>query len=1080
MPRLLALLLALALPTVALAQTVAIAQISGVVKDESGAALPGVEVQVTQTATGATRFVITGEGGEYVLPSLPTGPYKLEAKLQGFSTYEQSGITLQVGASPVINVTLKIGAVSETIMVSANATLVEARSTSVGTVISEEQMVGLPLDGRQASQLVLLSGAAVTNSGNGLIGSQRQYPSAVAISVAGGTGNSTIYLVDGAFNNDPVLNIGQPMPFPDALQEFKVESGVRPARYGIYTGATVNAITKAGTNNFHGNVFEFLRDHRFNAINHFATADDGLNRNQYGGTIGGPIKQSKMFFFGALQVSRNRQRPSDSTAFVPTAAMRAGDFTAAASAECNAGRALTLPTPFEGNRVSPSLFNPVAVRIMNLLPVATDPCGRITYAVPDNNDEQQVVSRLDWQATSKQRLFGRHFIANYDRAPAYDGANLLLTTGSGLGLDNRVQTLSVGDDYVMSANVVSATRFAYAKSRIHRAQGADLPNFTDLGSNVWSAATDPGLSFFNLSVTNGFPTAGFPGNFESATYQLSQDFDWVKNAHQVSFGGSWIQPGLDVIGPFQANGIFTFNGTRVGGGRLGIADMLLGLPSQYRQGGNQLVKQQLNYFGVYVQDVWRISDRFTLNAGIRWEPYLAAHDDYGFYSHFDMDWFLAGRKSSVFTNAPAGLMFEGDEGFPENANTFNKLNQVAPRVGIVWDPKGDNVQTIRAAAGVYYDSPRLWQYGRHPLNAPFGNTIQVNNPASFSDPWIGYAGGNPFPTPFPPPSNISFPLQGTYVTMPLNLDPMQVRQWNVSYQRQFATTWMASATYLGNRTKNTWIGRELNPAVYIPGNSTQANQETRRVLYLANPTQGQYYSTIQESFGGTGRYDGIVLALQRRLSGGWSMNTNLTLSECVNDGEPGVDITNSFPDPNDPSTNRGPCQADRPYILNSSIVYMMPGVGSGVVRAITDGWQIGTVLQARSGSPMTPSTTGNLSLTGLGNQRPLVVGDPDLDDRTIERWFNTAAFAPNTPGVWGDTPRGFLRGPAYWNIDLALSRVLRMPNEHRLEVRLEAFNLTNRVHLGEPNTTLGSADFGRITNTVADARVMQFAVKYQF
>src|SRR4030095_9942075 len=215
--------------------------------------------------------------------------------------------------------------------------------------------------GRQASQLVLLSGAAVINAGNGLIGSQRQYPSAVAISVAGGTGNSTIYLVDGAFNNDPVMNIGQPMPFPDALQEFKVESGVRPARYGIYTGATVNAVTKAGTNSFHGSAFEFLRDHTFNAINRFATQDDGLNRNQYGGTIGGPIRQNKMFGFGALQMTRNRQRPSDITTFVPTAAMRAGDFTQVASAACNAGTALTLPAPFVNNRVDPSVFSPRAL-----------------------------------------------------------------------------------------------------------------------------------------------------------------------------------------------------------------------------------------------------------------------------------------------------------------------------------------------------------------------------------------------------------------------------------------------------------------------------------------------------------------------------------------------------------------------------------------------------------------------------------------------------------------------------------------------------------------------------------------------
>jgi hypothetical protein len=315
--------------------------------------------------------------------------------------------------------------------------------------------------------------------------------------------------------------------------------------------------------------------------------------------------------------------------------------------------------------------------------------------------------------------------------------------------------------------------------------------------------------------------------------------------------------------------------------------------------------------------------------------------------------------------------------------------------------------------------------------------------------------------------------------MPFDLNPMEVRQWNVSYQRQFASSWMASVTYLGNRTSNTWIGRELNPAVYTP-TATQANLESRRRLFLLNPSEGQYYSTIQEAFGGTGRYDGVVLSLQRRLNNGWTMNTNLTLSECVNDGEPGVDITNSFPDPDDPSTNEGPCDADRPYILNSSFVYQVSGVGGGWVRRLVNDWQIGTVFQARSGSPLTLSTTGNRSLTGLGNQRPIVVGDPDLDDRTITRWFNTDAFTGNSPGSWGDSPRGFLRGPAYWNIDLAVSRVFRMTGDTRIEVRAEAFNVTNRVHLGNPNVTFGSADFGRITATQGDARVMQFAVKYTF
>ena len=1078
MVRVLVFALALAVPTLSSAQTVAIAQISGVVTDESGGALPGVEVTVTQTSTGLTRFVVTGAGGEYVLPNLPIGPYKLEAKLQGFSTFEQTGIVLQVGTSPVVNVSLKIGTLSETVTVAAGATMIETRNTAVGTVVSQEQMVGLPLDGRQASQLVLLAGAAVTQPG-GLIGSQREYPSAVAISVAGGTGNSTIYLVDGAFNNDPVNNIGQPMPFPDALEEFKVETGVRPARYGIYTGATVNAVTKAGTNRFHGNLFEFMRDHRFNARNAFALTDDGLSRHQMGGTLGGPLLQNRLFFFGGLQYSRNRQRPNDAQAFVPTAAMLQGDFTQVASAACNNGTALTLPAPFVGNRIAPSQFNPISMRIVSLLPVATDPCGRTTYGVGDNNDEQQIVGRLDWQATQKQRFFGRYYVANFDRAPGFDGQNLLLASGTGLGLDNRVQTLSVGDDYLLTQNLVSATRFAWARSRINRAQGDDLPNYTTLGANVFSAATDPGLSFFNLAVTNGFPTAAFPGNFESTTYQLSQDFDWIKGAHQVSFGGSWIRPGLDVVGPFQANGIFTFNGTRVGAGRLGLADLMLGLPSQFRQGGNQTVNQRLNYVGAYVQDVWRVGDKLTLNAGLRWEPYFSATDDNGFYSHFSLEAFQAGRRSRVFTNAPAGLLFAGDDGFPDNANTFDNLNQFAPRFGLAWDPAGNNVQTVRAAVGVYYDSPKLWQYGRHPLNAPYGNTIQVNQPASINDPWASYPGGNPFPIPFPPPSDLRFPTLGTYVTMPLDLDPMRVTQWNVSYQLQFASSWMASVSYLGNRTANIWIGKELNPAVVIPG-STQGNQDARRALILQNPVEGAFYSTIQESFEGWGRYHGVIIGLQRRMANNWSMNTNVTLSRCRNNGEPGTDITNVFPDPNDPSTNWGPCDVDRPFIVNSSFTYQSPGVGSGFLRTLTSDWSIGTVLQARSGSPLTPTTTGNLSLTGLGNQRPFIVGDPDLDDRSAARWFNTAAFAPNTPGTWGDTPRGFLRGPAYWNIDLALSRLVRVNDRHRFELRAEAFNVTNRVHLDNPNTVYGNANFGRIIATQGGPRIMQFALKYLF
>ena len=1069
------------------AQTVAIAQISGVVSDESGAALPGVEVQVTQTATGASRFVVTDERGEYVLANLPIGPYKLEAKLQGFSTYERTGITLTVGASSVINVVLKIGTVQETVTVSANAALVETRNTGVGTTVTEEQMVGLPLNGRQPSQLILLSGPAVDNGGSGaLIGSQRQYPSAVAISVAGGTGNSTLYLVDGGYNNDPLNNIGQPMPFPDALQEFKVENGVRPARYGVYTGATVNAVTRSGANAFHGDGFAFGRHHAFNSRGYFDIADDGLVRAQTGGTLGGPIIKNKLFFFAGPQITNERVRPTSADTFVPTAKMLAGDFTDVMSAQCQGGVNRTLGGPFVSNTISPALFNPIAVKIAALLPTgSTDSCGRTRFTVPNDSDEIQTVVRSDYQVNGAQRVFGRYYIANYDRQPSYDGTNVLMATGSGLGLDNRVQTLALGHDWVLTPNLVAATRFSFQRSRILRVQGASLPTWGQLGANVYSYTNEPGQNFYNLSVTNGWATPAFPGKFMSTTPQFSEDIDWVRGAHSLSFGGMWIRPFEDADGPFQANGTFSFNGTRAGGAtaqdRLGMADFLLGLPSSFSQGGSQIVAEKMHYVGVYAQDVWRVNNRVTLNAGLRWEPYLAAKDQNGFTMAFNMDWFNQNRHSVTFPNAPAGLMFAGDEGFPDNgANTANRYNQFAPRAGVVWDPSGEGTQTIRAAAGLYYDSPKLWQYGHHMLNPPFGNTVAVTNP-SLANPWANFPGGNPLPVPSPIPSTFTFPLLGTYVSMPVDIHPMQVRQWNVSYERQVFKDVLLSATYLGNRTTHLWNGYELNPGVYIPGQSTTANVDARRVLNQLNPSQGRYYGSVAVTDdGGFGHYNGVILAMQKRLSRGWSANTNFTVAKCLNNGEPSTDIGNTYPDPNDRSTNWGPCDADRHYISNTSLILQSPGFGSGLVHALTTSWQVGTVLQARTGAPLTPGTTGNLSLTGLNNQRPILVGDQTVSDPNENQWFNTAAFAPNTPGVWGNTPKGLLRGPGFWNVDLALSRNLGVGDGKHVEVRIESFNVFNNVNLGNPNVTLGNANFGRITTTAGGPRIMQFAAKYVF
>src|SRR5215216_6656052 len=422
----LALVIALASTANAFAQAVAVAQLSGTVADQSNAALPGVDVTITQTVTGLTRQTVTNEQGGYVFANLPVGPYKLTVKLQGFSTFEQTGIVMSVGDTRSVNATLALGAMSETVSVSADATLVETRNVNVGTVVPQEQIVDLPLNGRSVLQLIVLSGSAVENNG---LTDNRQYPNAVAISVAGGTGNSTMYLVDGGFNNDPQNNTGNPMPFPDALQEFKTETGVRSARYGMSTGATVNAVTKSGTNQYHGTAFDFVRDHKFNAIRFFERQengglgrDDGLKRNQAGGTFGGPIFQDKLFFFGGTQITNTRIAPTAQDQIVPTDEVRRGDFRRIMSAACRGGTARTLGAPFVNNQVSPALFNPIALNMMSMLPLP-DPaidvngCGRYVVQLPNDSDEQQYIARLDYQFTPQQRVFARVFTTHYLHAP---------------------------------------------------------------------------------------------------------------------------------------------------------------------------------------------------------------------------------------------------------------------------------------------------------------------------------------------------------------------------------------------------------------------------------------------------------------------------------------------------------------------------------------------------------------------------------------------------------------------------------------------------------------------------------------
>ncbi|MBF8300922.1 MAG: hypothetical protein HW394_1292, partial [Acidobacteria bacterium] len=419
----------------------ATAELNGRVTDESNAVLPGVTVTATQTDTGFTRTVVTEGNGVYSMPNLPTGPYRLEVSLQGFRTYEQTGIVLQVGATPTINASLGVGNLEETVSVEAAAPLVDVRSSGISEVVENERIVELPLQGRQVTNLIVLAGAAV-NTGD--VSGQRNRADSVAISVAGGLRTGVAYVLDGAMHNDPYDNTNMPFPFPDALQEFSVATSGLSAQYGMHSGASVNAVTRSGTNAFHGNAFEFLRDKTFNATDPFAPngadgkrVDDGLVRNQFGGTLGGPIVRDKLFFFGGYQGTATRQTPASFVAFVPTPAMLAGDFAAISSPACNAGRQVALRAPFVNNRIDPALFSKAAVTISKRLPTPVDPCGEIRYSVPLDNNDKQIVARGDYQMGGNHSLFARYIDAFENRLPTLSRTGNILTVRREFGANKR-------------------------------------------------------------------------------------------------------------------------------------------------------------------------------------------------------------------------------------------------------------------------------------------------------------------------------------------------------------------------------------------------------------------------------------------------------------------------------------------------------------------------------------------------------------------------------------------------------------------------------------------------------------------
>ena len=712
--------------TAAWAQAVATAQIFGSITDPSGSPIPGAKVSVTQTETGLNRSVQSSSSGDYLLPELPIGPYRLEVSAKGFGSYIQTGITLQVSDSPKVNITLRLGQITQQVEVSADASMVKTDTTAVSQVIDKARIVDLPLNGRQPTQLIMLSGAAnnigPANGQTDLVTS-KNYFSSDSISVAGGQANGTNYLLDGGENMDVFSNVNLPLPFPDALQEFSVETSALSAKYGMHAGAVVSSVTQSGTNQFHGDLFEFVRNGYVDARDFFASAPDTLKRNQFGGTLGAPILKDKLFGFFGYQGTQIRTAPPSSISFTPTQSVLGGDFSQLESANCqSSGSARTLINPsngqpFANNFISPSLFNPQAVNLLKYVPVSNNPCGEVTYAIPEPQRENQYIGRLDWNQSAKNTVFGHYFLADYASPGQFSTSNILLAQQRGV-LD-RSQSAVIGDTFTFSPNVVNSAHVGYTRLAITRGPASDLINFNDIGT----AITQPLANFLNVSVS-GYFNVGCgtcsPSYIRQNNFQFADDLDIIIGRHHISLGAEWVHYRFDLQLGSLANGSFTFNGQSTNDALL---DFMLGIPETFVQGNLQPFNARQNYYGAYVHDVFRLSKNLTVQAGLRWEPYLPGREIKDRMNHFDFAGYAAGRQSSVYVNAPPGLFFPGDPGIPKTF-TSNRPWDFQPRAGIAWDPNGNGKQVLRAwvRSVLRHDGHRL--LGRPDRRCTLGNDHQ--------------------------------------------------------------------------------------------------------------------------------------------------------------------------------------------------------------------------------------------------------------------------------------------------------------------------------------------------------------------
>jgi Carboxypeptidase regulatory-like domain len=1065
--------------------------INGSVTDPSGAVIPGAKVIATEVETTLSRDTVSSPEGLYVIGGLRPTRYTLSVSAPGFRPVTQTGIGLEANDTLTINLKLEVGATSEAVNVEANAAQVDTTTATLRQVVDSARMVELPLNGRNAAQLTaLVAGAVNAPSNNADQGTTKTFPAAVTVSVNGGRQNNIAFNLDGVHSEDIFSNVNQPLPMPDALQEFSFQTSNFSAEYGQNSSGVVNVVTKSGTNAFHGNAFEFVRNAEFNARNFFSAKRDQLKRNQFGGTLGGPIIKDRLFFFGGYQRTKIRNTRNDLSAYVPTAADLTGDF----SAYLNAGdpgnplrRQVLIKDPtngqvFPNNQIPASRFDPASLAMLKYLPASPSANGFALYSLPVIQDFDEFIVRTDYSISANDRLNFRFNKSYYNQPGIFANNNLL--TYSDTTPDSSYNT-AIQETHVFSPTLLNDFRFGVTREITSRHPPSNTPNVTDFGvKNIYQT---PDKAMESFSVSGFYSFGAFADSvFARTTFDWYDTVRWVKGRHSISLGGAFERARFNQNNHLFQNGTFSFTGDITG---VAISDFLLGRLRTFTQGWGSFQRDRNILFSTFVQDTFKVSNHLTLNFGVRWEPSMPWRDLYNQAEAFDPTLYANGVRSKVYTNAYPGEIFTGDPGFPDDGRSTS-WNNVAPRFGFAYDVSGDGRTSIRGGAGVFYNSRvPAFSNDSQVQTSPFSPTVSLTNPAGpFSNPYLGV--NNPFPLTFPVPHDFVFPTPVRVYSWDASHYKLQtptVYNWNITIERQLRPDWLVRAAYVGSRTNHLIENIQLNPAAYIPGSTLST--DARR------PFQ-PYTSIIQASGSGNSMYNSLQLSLEKRLSKGFTILANYTWSKSIDNIPFGADVTSPILNagltmsPYIPGFKRidtGPSDFDFTQTFVVSYVWQLPMLkqSNHLIKNVLGGWELTGITTAQSGPPLTLFAGTDRSQTGIGYDHADYVGGPAYTSRACANqapcvsYFIPSAFAAPALGTYGNLAKGTLRGPGFFNTDLGAFKNFTITERLTIQFRAEFFNVFNRANFNNPGTTVSAGGFGNILSA-RDPRIGQLALKVVF